>query len=97
MLAEASVLASELAGDVLRSAYLIFRALMEPTVFCLGLITMSYLALLLLFNFTEKLNGGPSVLITCQDECECQQDSQLQKIVSSRGMMKAWIYKQRVC
>lgn len=87
MLAEASVLASVLAGDVQRSTYLIFRALMKPTVFCLGLITLSV--------FTEKLNGGPSYLITSQDKCECQQDSQLQKRISSRGMMKAVIYKQR--
>lgn len=90
MLAEASVLVSVLTGDVLRrTAYIIFRALMELTVFCLGLITVS--------TFTEKLNGGPSVLITSQDKCECQQHSQVQKIISSRGMMKAPIYKQRFC
>lgn len=89
MLAEASVLASVLANDVLRSAHLIFRALIELTAFCLGLITQS--------TFTEKVKGGPSVLITSQDKCECQKDSQLQKIISSRGMMKTPIYKQRFC
>lgn len=57
---EASVLASVLPGHILRrSACLIFRALMEPTVFCLGLITLSM--------FIGKLDGGlesPSPLRT---------------------------------